>query len=184
MCCELQPLFFPALHSDKWMEFIIIGIFLAERYKNYNKTRLLNISFSKCFSGRSRGGRGGDYDRRDRYSSGRRDFGGFRDRDNGRGYDGGSKAFGTNSQNGYGGSNGSSNGFSGSSYNGNGQSNFNNQTGAFTGQNNFQAQQFVPGKNGTQTSAGHPSFPFPQAQAPQQHPPPLVPYPMPPQFSQ
>lgn len=138
--------------------------------------------------GRSRGGRGGDYrdDRRDRYSSGRRDFGGFRDRDNGRGFDNGpNKAFGTNSQNGgYGGNNGSGNGFSGGSYNGNGQSNFNNQTGAFGGQNNFQAPQFAPGKGGAQTGAGHPPFPFPQAQAPQQHPPPLVPYPMPPQFSQ
>lgn len=139
------------------------------------------------FPGRSRGGRGGDYrdDRRDRYS-GRRDFGGFRDRDNGRGFDNGpNKAFGTNSQNGgYGGSNGSSNGFGGGSYNGNGQSNFNNQTGGFAGQNNFQAQQFAPGKNGAQTAPGHPPFPFAQAQAPQQHPPPLVPYPMPPQFSQ
>lgn len=139
--------------------------------------------------GRSRGGRGGDYrdDRRDRYSSGRRDFGSFRDRDNGRGFDNGpNKTFGTNSQNGsYGGSNNSgSNGFSGGSYNGNGQSNFsNNQTGAFGGQTNFQAQQFVPSKGGAQTGASHPPFPFPQAQAPQ-HPPPLVPYPMPPQFSQ
>ncbi|KAM8724411.1 putative ATP-dependent RNA helicase DDX5 isoform 1-T1 [Acanthopagrus schlegelii] len=133
--------------------------------------------------GRSRGGRGGDYDRRDRYSSGRRDFGGFRDRDNGRGYDNGpNKAFGTNSQNG--GNNGSANGFSGGSYNGNGQSNFNSQAGAFSGQSNFQAPQFAPAKVGPQTGAGHPPFPFPQAQAPQQHPPPLVPYPMPPQFSQ
>ncbi|XP_022623150.1 probable ATP-dependent RNA helicase DDX5 isoform X2 [Seriola dumerili] len=136
--------------------------------------------------GRSRGGRGGDYrdDRRDRYS-GRRDFGSFRDRDNGRGFDNGpNKAFGTNTQNGGYGGNNSSNGFSGGNYNGNGQSNFgNSQPGAFGGQNNFQAQQFAP-KPGAQNGAGHPPFPFPQAQAPQQHPAPLVPYPMPPQFSQ
>ncbi|XP_041867457.1 probable ATP-dependent RNA helicase DDX5 isoform X1 [Melanotaenia boesemani] len=127
--------------------------------------------------GRSRGGRGGDYDRRDRYS-GRRDFG--RDRDN-RGFDNGpNKTYGTNSQNGgFGGSNGSTNGYG---YNG-GQSNFNNQTGVFNGQNNFQPQ-FAPNKAVTQNGASHPSFPFPQAQAPQQHPPPLVPYPMPPQFPQ
>uniref|UniRef100_A0A7N8WWB2 RNA helicase n=1 Tax=Mastacembelus armatus TaxID=205130 RepID=A0A7N8WWB2_9TELE len=136
--------------------------------------------------GRSRGGRGGDYrdDRRDRYSSGRRDFGSFRDRDNGRGYDNGqNKAFGTNTQNGGYGGNNSSNGFSGGSYSSNGQANFNNQTGAFGGQN-FQAPQFGPGKGGAQNGVSHPPFPFPQAQAPQQHPPPLVPYPMPPQFSQ
>ncbi|KAA8585652.1 hypothetical protein FQN60_004346 [Etheostoma spectabile] len=136
--------------------------------------------------GRSRGGRGGDYrdDRRDRYS-GRRDFGSFRDRDNGRGFENGpSKTYGTNSQNGgYGGNNSSGNGFSGASYNGNGQSNFNNQPGAFGGQN-FQAQPFALAKGGAQSGASHPPFPFPQAQAPQQHPPPLVPYPMPPQFSQ
>ncbi|KAF1379138.1 hypothetical protein PFLUV_G00172970 [Perca fluviatilis] len=136
--------------------------------------------------GRSRGGRGGDYrdDRRDRYS-GRRDFGSFRDRDNGRGFDNGpSKTYGTNSQNGgYGGNNSSGNGLSGASYNGNGQSNFNNQPGAFGGQN-FQAQQFALAKGGAPSGAGHPPFPFPQAQAPQHHPPPLVPYPMPPQFSQ
>uniref|UniRef100_A0A4W6BK05 RNA helicase n=1 Tax=Lates calcarifer TaxID=8187 RepID=A0A4W6BK05_LATCA len=134
------------------------------------------------------GGRGGDYrdDRRDRYSSGRRDFGSFRDRDNGRGFDNGpNKAFGTNTQNGgYGGSNSSTNGFSGGSYNGNGQSNFSNNQTAFGAQNNFQAQQFAPAKAATQNGTSHPPFPFPQAQAPQQHPPPLVPYPMPPQFSQ
>lgn len=143
---------------------------------------------STSFSGRSRGGRGGDYrdDRRDRYSSGRRDFGGFRDRDNVRGYGNGSnKSFGTNCQNGgYGSSNGTGNGFSGSSYNCNGQSNFNNQTGAFAGQNNFQSQQFAPVKNGAQATTTHPQFPFPQTQAPQQHPAPLVPYTMPPQFAQ
>uniref|UniRef100_A0A8C3A9B4 RNA helicase n=1 Tax=Cyclopterus lumpus TaxID=8103 RepID=A0A8C3A9B4_CYCLU len=139
--------------------------------------------------GRSRGGRGGDFrdDRRDRYS-GRRDFGSFRDRDNGRGFDNGpNKAFGTTTQNGgYGGdaAAASGNGFTAASFNGNGQSNFNNQAGAFGGQN-FQAQQFALPKGGAQTGASHPPFPFPQAQAPpQQHPPPLVPYPMPPQFAQ
>ncbi|KAF7654990.1 hypothetical protein LDENG_00062140 [Lucifuga dentata] len=135
--------------------------------------------------GRSRGGRGGDYDRRDRYS-GRRDFGSYRDRDNGRGFDNGpNKSFGSNSQNGgYGGSNNNStNGFGGGSFNGNGQSNFGtNQTGSFGSQNTYQAQQYGPTK--AQNGASHPPFPFPQAQAPQQHPPPLVPYPMPPQFSQ
>lgn len=166
--------------------------------------KLLNILLSGCFSlslslpcsGRSRGGRGGDYDRRDRY--GRRDFGGFRDRDNGRGGFDGSKSFGgANSVNGgYGGSNGNSNGFGGgggaaAAYNGNGQSAFGGvgggvQAGAFGGQSGFPAQQFAPGKNGAQQPmAAHPQFPFPQAPAPQQHPAPLVPYAMPPpQFSQ
>uniref|UniRef100_A0A672GFW5 RNA helicase n=1 Tax=Salarias fasciatus TaxID=181472 RepID=A0A672GFW5_SALFA len=135
--------------------------------------------------GRSRGGRGGDYRDRDRFS-GRRDFGGFRDRGNGRGFDNGpNKTFGTNSQNGGFGS-GSTNGFSGASFNTNGQSNFGaNQVGAFPGQTNFQPQQFLPGKPaGAQNGTGHPPFQFPQAQAPQQHPPPLVPYTMPPQFPQ
>lgn len=134
-------------------------------------------------SGRSRGGRGGDFrdDRRDRYS-GRRDFGGYRDRDNSRGYD--NKSFGANSQNGvYGASNGTSNGFTGY---GNGQSTFANANpaAAFAVQNNFQAQQFAPAKNGTQAAVAHTPFPFPQTQAPPQHPTPLVPYSMPPQFTQ
>uniref|UniRef100_A0A667XC93 RNA helicase n=1 Tax=Myripristis murdjan TaxID=586833 RepID=A0A667XC93_9TELE len=138
--------------------------------------------------GRSRGGRGGGYrdDHRDRYSSGRRDYGNYRDRDNSRGFDNGpKKVFGTNTQNGGFGGGGNSGAFNGGGYNSNGQSNFNNQTGSFGGgQNNFQAQQFGPGKTGAQNGAGHPPFPFPQGQAPQQHPPPLVPYPMPPQFPQ
>jgi len=146
--------------------------------------------------GRSRGGRGGGYrdDHRDRYSGGgggRRDYGSFRDRDSSRGFDNGpKKSFGTGSQNGgYGG--GSSNGggggnsFNGGSYNGNGQSNFGaNQGSSFGGQNNFQPpQQF----GGAQNGASHPPFPPfpPQAQAPQQPPPPpMMPYPMPPQFTQ
>ncbi|XP_054616461.1 probable ATP-dependent RNA helicase DDX5 isoform X1 [Dunckerocampus dactyliophorus] len=136
------------------------------------------LQMAEVRGGRSRGGRGGDYERRDRYSSGRRDFGSFRDRDSSRGFDNGpNKAFNTNPQNGgYGGSNsgGSSNGFGGGSYNSNGQS-FNNQAAAYPPQNNFQPQQ-----NGT----SHPQFPFPPAQAPQQHPPPLVSYAMPPQFPQ
>uniref|UniRef100_A0A672GFW2 RNA helicase n=1 Tax=Salarias fasciatus TaxID=181472 RepID=A0A672GFW2_SALFA len=118
--------------------------------------------------GRSRGGRGGDYRDRDRFS-GRRDFGGFRDRGNGRGFDNGpNKTFGTNSQNGGFGS-GSTNGFSGASFNTNGQSNFGaNQVGAFPGQTNFQPQQFLPGKPaGAQNGTGHPPFQFPQAQFPQ-----------------
>lgn len=141
--------------------------------------------------GRSRGGRGGDYrdNHRDRYSSGRRDFGNFRDRDN-RGFDNGpAKSYGMSSQNG--GYGGNSNGFNGGSYNGNGQSNFSsNQNGSFVAQNNFQGQQFGAGKPVAQNGVSHPPFPFPQGQAPpppqqQQHPPPsLVPYPMPPQFSQ
>uniref|UniRef100_A0A3B5MCA9 RNA helicase n=1 Tax=Xiphophorus couchianus TaxID=32473 RepID=A0A3B5MCA9_9TELE len=138
--------------------------------------------------------RGGDYDRRDRYSSGRRDYGGGRDRDNNRGYNNGPNQ---SSQNGgYGGSNGASNGYGGGNYNTNGQSNFaTNQAGAFAAQNNFQAQQFVPNKPVVQNGASHPQYQFPQAQVPPQHPPqqlapqqhpppPLVPYPMPPQFSQ
>ncbi|KAK5619388.1 putative ATP-dependent RNA helicase ddx5 [Crenichthys baileyi] len=148
--------------------------------------------------GRFRGGRGGDYrdDRRDRYSSGRRDYGGGGGRD--RGYNNGpSKSYGTGSQNGgYGGGNSTSNGYSGGNYNGNGQSNFSNsQTGSFAAQNNFQAQQFAPNKPVTQNGTSHPQFSFPQGQAPPQHPPPqhpppqhppppLVPYSMPPQFTQ
>lgn len=122
-----------------------------------------------------RGGRGGDFrdDRRDRYS-GRRDFGGYRDRDNSRGYD--NKPFGVNSQNG-----GYGNGFTGY---GNGQSTFTNPAAVFPAQNNFQAQQFAPAKNGAQPAAAHTPFPFPQAQVPPQHPTPLVPYSMPPQFTQ
>ncbi|KAJ0001035.1 hypothetical protein NQD34_006055 [Periophthalmus magnuspinnatus] len=131
--------------------------------------------------GRSRGGRGGGFrdDRRDRYS-GKRDFGSFRDRDNGRGYDSGpNKSFGSNTQNGgYGGGN-ANNSYG---YNGNGQPNFNNQPGNFGAQNGFQPQQFGPPKGPAQNGNSHPPFPFPQAQ--QHPPPPLVPYPMPPQFPQ
>lgn len=132
--------------------------------------------------GRSRGGRGGDF--RDRYSSGKRDFGGFRDRDNGRGFDNGpNKSYGSNAHNGggYGGNN-ASNGYNGASYNGNGQANFsNNQSGSFGGQNGFQSQQFGPPKSAAQNGT---PFPFPQPQVPQHPPPPLVPYSMPPQFPQ
>uniref|UniRef100_A0A669CR46 RNA helicase n=1 Tax=Oreochromis niloticus TaxID=8128 RepID=A0A669CR46_ORENI len=127
---------------------------------------------------------GGDYrdNHRDRYSSGRRDFGNFRDRDN-RGFDNGpAKSYGMSSQNGgYGGNSGNSNGFNGGSYNGNGQSNFSsNQNGSFGAQNNFQGQQFGAGKAVAQNGGQAP--PPPQQQ--QHPPPPLVPYPMPPQFSQ
>ncbi|CAI5674463.1 unnamed protein product [Oreochromis niloticus] len=109
------------------------------------------------------------------------------------GFDNGpAKSYGMSSQNGgYGGNSGNSNGFNGGSYNGNGQSNFSsNQNGSFGAQNNFQGQQFGAGKAVAQNGVSHPPFPFPQGQAPpppqqQQHPPPpLVPYPMPPQFSQ
>ncbi|XP_017272097.1 probable ATP-dependent RNA helicase DDX5 [Kryptolebias marmoratus] len=135
--------------------------------------------------GRSRGGRG-DYrdDRRNRYSTGRRDYGGGRDRDGGRSFENGpSKAFGANSQNGgYGASNGTSNGYAGGTFGSNGQSNFTGaQAGSFGGQNNFQAQQFAPGNAVTQNGGNH--FAFPQGQAPQ-HPPPLAPFSMAPQFSQ
>lgn len=118
------------------------------------------------------GRRGFRDDRRDRY--GRRDFGGFRDRDNNRGFD--NKSFGANSQNGgYGAANGTNNGFTGY---GNGQSAFTNPAAAFPVQSNFQAQ------NGAQPAAAHAAFAFPQTQAPPQHPTPLVPYSMPPQFTQ
>merc|ERR1712168_1140325 len=146
------------------------------------------LQMAEGSGGRSRGGRGAGYrdDHRDRYSGGRRDYGSFRDRDSGRGFDNGpKKSFGTSSQNGGygGGSNGGSNSFNGGSYNGNGQSIFgaSSQGSSFGGQSNFQAQQF----DGAQNGASHPPFAFPQAQAPQQPPPPpMMPYPMPPQFSQ
>ncbi|XP_061740270.1 probable ATP-dependent RNA helicase DDX5 isoform X1 [Nerophis ophidion] len=135
------------------------------------------LQMAEVRGGRSRGGRGGDFDRRDRYS-GRRDYGSYRDRDGGRGFDNGpSKSFNTNTQNGgygannnnnSGGGGGGSNGFSGASYNGNNGQSFNNQAAAFPPQNNFQGQQ-----NGNQ-------FSFPPAQAP----PPLSSYAMPPQFPQ
>ncbi|KAF7220664.1 probable ATP-dependent RNA helicase DDX5 [Nothobranchius furzeri] len=141
------------------------------------------IQMAEERGGRSRGGRG-DYRDRDRFSSGRRDYGGGRDRDGGRNFNG-PKSFGTNSQNGgYGSSNGTSNGYGGGNY-GNGQSNFNNsQGGSFGGQNNFQNQQFTPNNAVAQNGASHPPFPFTQGQAQQQHPPPMAPYSMPPQFSQ
>ncbi|XP_037112147.1 probable ATP-dependent RNA helicase DDX5 isoform X1 [Syngnathus acus] len=132
------------------------------------------LQMGEIRGGRSRGGRGGDFDR-SRYSSGRRDFG--RDRDS---FDNGpNKSFSTNTQNGgYGGTGAATNSFSGG-YNGNGQP-FANPAASFPPQNNFQAQQ-----NGV----SHPPFPFPQPQPPQQHPPQphppgIAPYPMPPQFPQ
>ncbi|XP_013872903.1 probable ATP-dependent RNA helicase DDX5 [Austrofundulus limnaeus] len=145
------------------------------------------IQMAEERGGRSRGGRN-DYrdDRRSRYSTGRRDYGGGRDRDGGRGFENGpSKAFGSNAQNGgYGASNGTSNGYSGGTFNGNGQSNFGgNQTGSFGGQNNFQTTPFAPNNAVTQNGGSHPPFSFPQAQAPQ-HPPPIAPYSMASQFSQ
>ncbi|XP_077590247.1 putative ATP-dependent RNA helicase DDX5 isoform X1 [Stigmatopora nigra] len=131
------------------------------------------LQMGEIRGGRSRGGRGGDF--RDRYSSGRRDFGGFRERDSG--YDNGpNDSFSANAQNGgYGGDGGAGNGFSGG-YNGNGQS-FNHQAPPFPLQNNFQ---------GPQNGMSHPSYSFPQAQPLQQHPPPpgITPYPMQPQFPQ
>ncbi|XP_037544825.1 probable ATP-dependent RNA helicase DDX5 [Nematolebias whitei] len=132
--------------------------------------------------GRSRGGRN-DYrdDRRNRYSTGRRDYGGGRDRDGGRSFENGpSKVFNSNSQNG---GYGTSNGYGGGTFNGNGQSNFSGaQTGSFGAQNNFQSQQFTPSNAVTQNGGTHTPF-FPQGQA-QQQPPPVAPFTMAPQFSQ
>ncbi|KAG5279897.1 hypothetical protein AALO_G00082780 [Alosa alosa] len=139
--------------------------------------------------GRGRGGRGG-HDR-DRYSSGRRDFGSFRDRDNDRGYDNGpKKAFGNKTQNGGGyGSNGSFNGSGANSYGSGGySSNGQSNLGVPFGAQNFQNQQF----GGTNQAAGmqngmtQPQFPFnPQQQPPQPMAQPLMPFPpMPPSFPQ
>uniref|UniRef100_A0A3Q2SW76 RNA helicase n=1 Tax=Fundulus heteroclitus TaxID=8078 RepID=A0A3Q2SW76_FUNHE len=149
--------------------------------------------------GRGRGGRGGYRDdRRDRYSGGGRSSfgggGGYRDND--RGFGNGPKtAFGgSKAQNGgnYGGGNSNSGGnYGNSNYNNsNGQGNFSappNQGGF--GNQNFQAPpQFGGMPRGAQNGANHPPFPFnsqppPQSQQPPP-PPPMVPYPMPPPFSQ
>lgn len=141
-----------------------------------------------CAAGRGRGGRGGPD--RDRYSSGRRDFGSFRDRDNDRGYDNGpKKAFGNKTQNGGGyGSNGSFNGSGANSYGGGGYSN-NGQAnlGAPFGAQNFQNQQFGTNQaGGMQNGMAQPQFPFnPQQQPPQPMAQPLMPFPpMPPSFPQ
>ncbi|CAL8285816.1 unnamed protein product [Boreogadus saida] len=150
--------------------------------------KLLQMAEDRGGGGRSRGGRGGGFrdDHRDRYSSGRRDFGGFRDRDNDRGYDNGpKKAFGSNSQNGSYGAGGAANGFSagGGGYQASAQSAFPTPSGAFPPPiNTFQNQPFAAAQPGVQNGAGHPPFPFPQV--PQQAPPPLVPYPMAPPFAQ
>jgi len=138
--------------------------------------------------GRSRGGRGGGFrdDRRDRYSSGRRDFGNsYRDRDNDRGFDSGpKKAFSSNAQNG-GGYGANANGFSANGFNANGQSNFGaNQARPLGAQNSFQAHPFAGSQGAVQNGAGHPAFPFPQAQATPQPHPPMVAFPMPPPFPQ
>ncbi|XP_012708935.2 probable ATP-dependent RNA helicase DDX5 [Fundulus heteroclitus] len=149
--------------------------------------------------GRGRGGRGGYRDdRRDRYSGGGRSSfgggGGYRDND--RGFGNGPKtAFGgSKAQNGgnYGGGNSNSGGnYGNSNYNNsNGQGNFSappNQGGF--GNQNFQGPpQFGGMPRGAQNGANHPPFPFnsqppPQSQQPPP-PPPMVPYPMPPPFSQ
>nr|XP_023666518.1 probable ATP-dependent RNA helicase DDX5 isoform X1 [Paramormyrops kingsleyae] len=143
--------------------------------------------------GRSRGGRGGGYrdDRRDRYSSNRRDFGGFRDRDGDRGFDSGpKKAFGTSTQNGGYGAGGYDAGIGAASaayaaaYSSNGQSAFTaNQATAF-GAQNFQNQQFAAAQGATPDVMAHPQFPFAPQQPPQQPPQPMVPYPLPPAFPQ
>ncbi|XP_023675675.1 probable ATP-dependent RNA helicase DDX5 [Paramormyrops kingsleyae] len=141
------------------------------------------IQMAEDRGGRSRGGRG-TYkdDRRDRYSGGRRDFGGFRDKDNDR-------SFGTKIQNGTYGAGSydtttttstSSSGF-GNGYVNNGQSNFGTapSAGGF-GNPNFQNQQFGGNQGPAQNGISHPPFPY----NPQQPPPPMVPYPMPPAFPQ
>lgn len=160
--------------------------FLVGNFASSVLVQILINLFKSLSSGRSRGGYRDD--RRDRFSSGRRDFG--RDREN-RGFDNGqSKAFSASSQNGaYGGMNTSStNGYGAAAgYAANGQASFNsNQAGAFV-QNGFQPQQYAAANAVAQNGASHPSFTYAQGQAaPQQIPPPqMVPYAMPPpQFSQ
>ncbi|MED6290290.1 putative ATP-dependent RNA helicase ddx5 [Ilyodon furcidens] len=158
------------------------------------------IQMAEDRGGRGRGGRGGYRDdRRDRYSGGgRSNFGGgsYRDRGSDRGFGNGPKtAFGgSKAQNGgnYGGSNSNPSGnYGNSNYNNsNGQGNFSappNQGGF--GNQNFQGPpQFGGMQRATQNGVNHPPFPFNSQPPPQNQqpppPPPMVPYPMPPPFSQ
>ncbi|KAK5599538.1 putative ATP-dependent RNA helicase ddx5 [Crenichthys baileyi] len=158
------------------------------------------IQMAEDRGGRGRGGRGGYRDdRRDRYSGGgRSNFGGgsYRDRGSDRGFGNGPKtAFGgSKAQNGgnYGGSNSNPSGnYGNSNYNNsNGQGNFSappNQGGF--GNQNFQGPpQFGGMQRAAQNGGNHPPFPFNSQPPPQNQqpppPPPMVPYPMPPPFSQ
>ncbi|XP_061628331.1 probable ATP-dependent RNA helicase DDX5 isoform X1 [Phyllopteryx taeniolatus] len=159
------------------------------------------IQMAEDRGGRGRGGRGGyKDDRRDRYSGGgwRENFGGggYRDRDNDRGFGNGPKGgFGGKVQNGgsYGGNGAHPSGSYGNNYsNSNGPGNFgppSNQVGAFGNQNFQGPPQFGGMQRPAQNGMNHP-FPYtpqppppPQAQQPPP-PPPMVPYPMPPPFSQ
>ncbi|XP_061534778.1 probable ATP-dependent RNA helicase DDX5 [Phycodurus eques] len=159
------------------------------------------IQMAEDRGGRGRGGRGGyKDDRRDRYSGGgwRENFGGggYRDRDNDRGFGNGPKGgFGGKMQNGgsYGGNGAHPSGSYGNNYsNSNGPGNFgppSNQVGAFGNQNFQGPPQFGGMQRPAQNGMNHP-FPYtpqppppPQAQQPPP-PPPMVPYPMPPPFSQ
>ncbi|XP_047220916.1 probable ATP-dependent RNA helicase DDX5 [Girardinichthys multiradiatus] len=158
------------------------------------------IQMAEDRGGRGRGGRGGYRDdRRDRYSGGgRSNFGGgsYRDRGSDRGFGNGPKtAFGgSKAQNGgnYGGSNSNPSGnYGNSNYNNsNGQGNFSappNQGGF--GNQNFQGPpQFGGMQRATQNGVNHQPFPFNSQPPPQNQqpppPPPMVPYPMPPPFSQ
>ncbi|XP_028841308.1 putative ATP-dependent RNA helicase DDX5 isoform X1 [Denticeps clupeoides] len=155
------------------------------------------IQMAEDRGGRSRGGRGGFRDdRRDRYSGGRQEYGGFRDRDNDRGFDNGpKKVFGNKTQNGgYGASGGYSsttggaaNSFSGG-YGGNGQSDFGGaarQPAAF-GNQNFQNQQYGANQSGgMQNGMGQSQFSFnPTQQLPPPMGQPMMPYPIPPNFPQ
>lgn len=157
-----------------------------------------------CVSpGRGRGGRGGfKDDRRDRYSGGARSYGGYRDRDNDRGFGGGPKSGfgGMKVQNGVGcgGTGGNPGGGYGNNAYGssNGQGHFGapaNQVGAFGNQSFQGPPQFGGMQRAAQNGMNHPPFPFgsqPPPPPPQQQgqqpptPPPMVPYPMPPPFPQ
>ncbi|XP_061685148.1 probable ATP-dependent RNA helicase DDX5 isoform X2 [Syngnathoides biaculeatus] len=159
------------------------------------------IQMAEDRGGRGRGGRGGyKDDRRDRYSGGgrRENFGGggYRDRENDRGFGNGPKGgFGGKMQNGgtYGGNGANSSGSYGNNYsNSNGPGNFgppSNQVGAFGNQKFQGPSQFGGMQRPVQNGMNHP-FPYtPQPPPPpqtQQPPPPrpMVPYPMPPHFSQ
>ncbi|XP_028674791.1 probable ATP-dependent RNA helicase DDX5 [Erpetoichthys calabaricus] len=135
--------------------------------------------------GRSRGRGGFKDDRRDRYSSGRRDFGGYRERDNDRGF-GAKKVFGNKAQNGgYAGAyDGSANGYT-NGYTNNGQGNYPvaNQAMQY-GNQNFQNAQFTPnGQAAVQNGMSHQPFPF-NPQNPPQQPQQMVNYAIAPAYSQ
>ncbi|KAI2663460.1 putative ATP-dependent RNA helicase DDX5 [Labeo rohita] len=145
------------------------------------------IQIAEDRGGRSHGGRSGcKDDRRDRYSGGgRRDFSSYRDRDSDRGYGSGPKV----QSGGYGGnsydkSNNSSSNY-GNGYGGNGQVSYNTVNSAVAfGNQNFPNQSFTGNQAPVQNGIIHPQYPFNPPQPPQQPPQPMVPYPMPPSFTQ